>query len=419
MKFRPISRFVFLLRLLCLLFPCLAVIAGMSGCGINASYTQASAAKGSAGVHTPSSAIPPQYFGLHISNNAHWPSIPFGSRRLWDCGPTWATLEPQRGVFNWWILDQDLQDTEQSGSESILTLGMTPQWASSSPTISSYYGLGATAPPANIQDWRDYVTAVVTKYHGRIAAYEIWNEPMSTNFWIGTEVQLVQLTEEAYQIIHAIDPQAVVISPSANYQWMPGFLAAGGGNYVDVIGTHMSPTPAAPEQIVPIVEQMRSIMQQYGVQSKPLWNTEIEWTLPKNFDTDEEAAAWLARTYIVNWWLGIQREYFYAWDNRVYVTLWTVNANFQANAAGVAYGTVQRWLVGAVMQSCSSDADGTWTCALERNDKPFWIVWNVNGPHTIETASFGAATEEDISGKSENIAGQSTIGVDISPVMLQ
>ncbi len=41
-------------------------------------------------------------------------------------------------------------------------------------------------------------------------------------------------------------------------------------------------------------------MQQYGVQTKPLWNTEIEWTLPKNFGTDQEAAAWLARTYVVN-----------------------------------------------------------------------------------------------------------------------
>ncbi len=119
------------------------------------------------------------------------------------------------------------------------------------------------------------------------------------------------------------------------------------------------------------------------------------------------------------WWLGIQREYFYAWDNRGSVTLWKVNANFRANAAGVAYGTMQNWLVGAVMQNCTSDIDGTWTCALERDGKPFWIVWNVNGPHTIETASFGATTEEDLSSKSENIAGQSTIEVDISPVMLQ
>ena len=121
--------------------------------------------------------------GQPVSGGVPWPAVGFGTLRLWDDlqGTTWAELEPAKGVWNWALLDNFVEAAEEHGvSDILLTLGQTPGWASSSPdTASGLFVLsaGAPAPPADIQDWRDYVTAVAQRYKGRIRYYEIWNEP--------------------------------------------------------------------------------------------------------------------------------------------------------------------------------------------------------------------------------------------------
>ncbi len=413
------------LRFFLIAFALLLPTACLFGCSTMAGITTAIDAPGP-GAPVPvqpmaSGPISPLYFGLAIHNDVHWPSVSFGSHRLWDCGPTWAQIEPQRGNFVWWILDMEIEDmeTRNPAGDTILELGQTPTWASIYPTMQSPDGLGAAGPPADNLYWQEYVTAVVTRYKGRIHAYEIWNEPFTTVFWAGTESQLVELTREAYNIIHSIDPSALVLSPSNNLQWMSGFLAAGGGNYVDVIATHIGSYPHAPEAIAVSIQKMKGIMSEYGVQNKPLWNTEFEYVEPDYFATDQDAAAWLARVYIVDWWFGIERSYFYAWDD-LNMTLQTVDSNFKANSAGIAYGVVFNWLAGATMTNCRNDASGTWICSLERNDQPFWIVWNVNGATTVpRTIAPGATSEQDLTGATSGIGVNSTIAIGESPMLLQ
>ena len=133
--------------------------------------------------------------GQPVSGGAPWPAVGFGTLRLWygAQGTTWYELEPAKGVWNWGLLDNLVEAAEEHGvSDILLTLGQSPGWASSSPdTVGPYFGLigqpaGATAPPADIQDWRDYVTAVAQRYKGRIRYYEIWNEPNDAAYYAGT-----------------------------------------------------------------------------------------------------------------------------------------------------------------------------------------------------------------------------------------
>ena len=37
--------------------------------------------------------------------------------------------------------------------------------------------MGAYAPPDDVQDFADFVTAVAGRYRGRVRYYQIWNEP--------------------------------------------------------------------------------------------------------------------------------------------------------------------------------------------------------------------------------------------------
>jgi hypothetical protein len=328
--------------------------------------------------------IPASLFGMHIHRigaGTPWPAVPIAGWRLWDAHVTWPDLEPVRGQWRFGNLDKYLSAAEGHHAEVLLVLGLSPQWASARPDEHSVYGPGRAAEPNDLNDWRDYVTAVVTHCGTRVRAYEIWNEPNLKPFWSGSTDQLVILTREAAQIIRSINPQALIVSPSATAsygtKWLAEFLNKGGGQYVDVIGYHFYVNPEPPEAMVPIIQQIRQIMATNGADSKPLWDTEVGWSKPKPFLSEDLAAAYLARAYILNWAAGVQRLYWYAWDNHAWVTLQTVEDDNQTlKSAGQAYGLIQKWLVGARMDSCNQDADHTWNCEFDRNGSMQWIIWN-------------------------------------------
>ncbi len=138
------------------------------------------------GLTPPLAAVPRTFFGMHIhfaAWNTPWPKVPFATWRLWDSSVMWSEIQPQRGVYSWDLLDSLVNLAEKHGVEPALTLGMTPTWASARPSDGSDYGpQTSAAEPANMQDWVDYVTAVATRYKGRIHCYEMWNEPNGQYF---------------------------------------------------------------------------------------------------------------------------------------------------------------------------------------------------------------------------------------------
>jgi hypothetical protein len=254
---------------------------------------------------------------------------------------------------------------------------MPPAWASAHPPADN-------AEPANLDDWRTYVRTVVSRYKGRIEAYEIWNEPNLRDFWTGTLDQMLTLTKEASQIIHSVDPKALVVSPSATADygipWLSEFLNKGGGQYVDVIGYHFYLNPqATPEELPPFIQKVRLIISGNDLADKPLWNTESGWQKPTRIDSEEMAAGFLARAYILAWAAGVQRFYWYAWDNRAMGIVTYKEDEHTVTPAGYAYKDVQQWLVGARLDGCTESADQTWTCRLNRSGMKEWVVWNPLG----------------------------------------
>jgi len=91
----------------------------------------------------------------------------------------------------------------------------TPSWASSVRTSRADEERIAAGPPANLEDWRHFVDRIASRYKGRIEAYEVWNEPNWHHFYTGDIQTVVEMTRIAAESIHAIDPGALVVSPSA------------------------------------------------------------------------------------------------------------------------------------------------------------------------------------------------------------
>lgn len=360
--------------------------------------------------------VTPDFFGMHIhhaGSTTPWPSVPFAQWRLWDAYVAWPSLEPKQGEWHFAALDKYVELANQHGVGLLLPLGLSPGWASSRPQEKSTYQLGNAAEPEHLEDWRNYVSTVATRYKGQIHDYEIWNEPNLKEFWTGDMDHMIDLTREASQIIHGIDPQAIVVSPSATgpdgVPWLREFLAKGGGQYVDVIGYHFYVTPQPPEAMVPLIGQVKGVMQANGAGEKPLWDTETGWAGPKPFPSPDLAAAYLARAYLLAWSSGVRRLYWYAWDNHGWVSLETTEPdNTTLTPAGQAYGIIYKWLVGARLDGCSEDATQTWSCQLERDNTPEWIVWNPNGEQSLDLAKVpGAKTVTPLLGATRLLSGPS------------
>ncbi len=335
----------------------------------------------------PAVPVPANLFGMHIhyiGTTAPWPTTPWPpvgipAWRLWDARVTWPDLEPNKGEWHFAILDKCMAMAEQHHVDVLMTLGLTPRWASARPQEPSGYQPGFAAEPSNLEDWRTFVRTVATRYKGRIHAYEIWNEPNIRRFWTGDTDQLIALTREAHDIIKGIDPTAIIVSPAAagiqtGVRWTAEFLQKGGGQYVDVVGYHFY-GPKAPEDMVPLVQQVRRAMADNGAGNLPVWNTEGGWG--DHFQSPEAAAAFVVRFYVLLWAAGVQRAYWYSWDHTGSGTIKLIDTESQTlTPAGRAYTTIQNWLVGARMDWCEADTSSTWRCQLRRKNKLEWIVWN-------------------------------------------
>lgn len=339
-----------------------------------------------ADLQTPTAVIPDSYFGLHIhhlnypSPTTPWPSMAVPQWRLWDAAVRWPDLEPSKGQWQFERLDLYVALAQRHGTGILLPLAMTPPWAAAGSLIS--------AEPKNLEDWRTFVRTVVSRYKGRIQAYEIWNEPNLQDFWTGSTDQMLALTKEASEIIHSVDPRAIVVSPGpttyVGIRWLLEFLKKGGGQFVDVIGFHFYVTPGLPEEMVPVIQRVRQAISESGSGNKPIWNTEMGWLAPARFDSEEVAAGFLARAFILGWAAGVQRFYWYAWDNRSLAIVTYKEEEHRVTPAGTAYQVMQQWLIGAKMDGCTENADHVWTCQLSRSRRRQWIVWSAQGTRKFD-----------------------------------
>lgn len=382
-------------------------------------------------VQIPTGAIPATYFGMHIHRAATttpWPAVPFGAWRLWDAGVTWPDLEPRNSNWNFKLLDQYVALAQKHNTDLLLPLGFTPTWASVRPDEPSpYFRLGNVAGPKYIEDWRTYVSTVAKRYKGRIRNYEIWNEPNLKQYWTGTTKELVNLAHEASRILRDIDPSVTIVGPSATDRetgpaWLDEYLSAGGGIYLDAIAHHLYVFPSPPEALVPFTRHVRQVMAKHGMSNKPLWNSELGWALPKVFSSDIEAAGYLARAYVLNWVGGVQRCYWYAWDNQEWATLWlTEEDSTTLKPAAIAYREIENWLTGARIISFLVDSANTSICQLTRGDTyTARIVWNPDGERTYMAPQEWRLTSlRDLTGGRRDLPDGTPIQIGPVPILLE
>jgi hypothetical protein len=383
--------------------------------------------------------VPAQYFGMHLVKNQPWPTVSFGSLRLWDTDTRWQQMNPASGVYDFSTLDAYLALAHtHAGLDVVLVLGGTPNWISSDPAnaVCDYAGTatGSCGPPSDLnsdgtgtdQAWRSFVYQLATHVTGlssdiysRVAAYELWNEfTRNTESWTGTHAQMVRMAQDAYCILKGsgtimatsercvaqefhvmavgLAPLALVVSPSAQSSGADVDVL---GDYfstidataaTDVIATHnytyTNGCCASPETLRAQWSALRAALPAIASEL-PVWSTEGSWgdTALREPDLDMQSA-YVVRAYLLGWSLGYRRMYWYAWGNS-WGRLWSqsgVNGCRDGGSgtgctspATQAYAAVYSWMVGNIMTRPCTAAGSIYSCQLTRPDGTTMLaVWD-------------------------------------------
>lgn len=376
-------------------------------------------------------AIPSTYFGMHIVEPQDWPTVTTGTLGK-VTGVLWADLEQSKGVFDWSRLDQFVGLASTHGITLMYSSVGVPPWAAADQSTchsQPYFATYCTGMVSNLQDWDDFVTALVTRYKGKIQIYELWNEPEHT--FSGTMDQLVTLTQNEHDIIRSIDPAATILSPSMvseGYAYLDSYFASGGTMDIDAVAFHAYPNPS--NDIAETITQsmsvtIKTVMSKYGLSAKPLWNTEGSWGQQNaGAITDPDLrAAFIAREYVLNWSIGISRLYWYAWDNSNVGTLWGPTGVSPEPA--IAYQQVLSWMDGATMpQGCSTNGavsayHAIYTCVLTRDGGyQATAVWNTDGASTF-TAPGQYIHYRDLQGNVYEVPANHEVSIGLKPILLE
>ena len=223
----------------------------------------------------------------------------------------WLGLEPVQGAWNFTAADAVVAKAEARGIEILGILGSSPPWANG--------GNEWNWPPTDIAAWRDYVHTVASRYAGRVAAWEIWNEQNIHAFWQPEPdaEAYFDLLVAASEEIRAADPDATVVMGGVaglGLQYLVDCLELGAAQHIDAIAYHPYAetigVEGQPEEdlLRPkeplcryLLDVVHSILGQHGGADVEIWLTEVGWTTcaetPPGVDADTQAA-YLLRTFI-------------------------------------------------------------------------------------------------------------------------
>jgi hypothetical protein len=354
------------------------------------------------------------YFGTHFHRlvlkknqinkykQTNWPQSQFGAIRLWDSGTSWADIARYRGQWDFKRMDFYVDQAINNNAIVLYTLGLTPEWASARPLEKCPYGFGCGAEPANMADWEEYVRTVAQRYKGKIAIYELWNEPKFSEiprdlghkgFYTGSLAKMIEMAKIARKVLDEEDPIAKLSTPGFvnGTDRLEMFLAAGGKQHIQTISYHFytEDSKYMANQLVDI----RGVMQRQGVANLPLLNTEagVE-VLARNSPpsgiavySQTEAAGKTAQYLILGAAGGIQQYFHYAWDNE---RMGMVTPQGEKLPPYGAYVKTRSWLLNSTMLGCESIAPNGVKCMAENAGKRFLYVWAVkSGSYTIPLPS--------------------------------
>ncbi|MCC6626325.1 MAG: endo-1,4-beta-xylanase [Chloroflexi bacterium] len=237
----------------------------------------------------------------------------------------WDVIQHRPGRWDWGFSDE-LVDTATARGLSILGLLVySVGWAN--PGAGAGSNQPVWAMPANLDAYREYVSTVVSRYRGRVRAWEVWNEPNHAYFWQPEPKPeaYAALLRVASDAIRAADPGARVVLggvSGSDIAFLERVVAAAGWDAFDVVAAHPYVAPKSPERGALAdgeIAKLRAFVDRHGG-NKPIWLTEFGWptSTPGHWGVgDGDAQAnYLVRGFVqATTSPGVERAFWYNWRN--------------------------------------------------------------------------------------------------------
>lgn len=269
-------------------------------------------------------AAPTVYMNGHIPSAADSQSMAALGAKGVRMDFNWFDFQPEANRWEWGYLDSAVDAARANGLGIFATVAYPPRWASSVPTCTPGASDNATKcenkVPASAQQWAAAVTAVVTRYRGRVECWGIWNEPNLRTFFDGNIDQFVNTVFiPAANAIRAADPNAKICGPelahlqtSSNWNGNQGQCAFGQcirngwerdlgqlldrvGQHIDIIthhvyrgdgaGTMQALLDGETQLGVLTHDSVKNVIATKGYAAKEFWLTEVGWEHPPQGNT--------------------------------------------------------------------------------------------------------------------------------------
>ncbi len=238
---------------------------------------------------------------VSIGVNANWEqNLALSAHLGWTrMDLPWDRINPSNGVWDFSVTDSEVNYAISQGQQILGILHDPPQWVGG--------GTNANIPPLTTTQWSEFVRQVALRYRGKIAAYEIWNEPddpTTSKYGIGWGRNIeesplyVDFVHAAAVQIRAQAPGTLVVAPvftsgntasgvdnrkrrilqqiqAAVYPDGPGY------GFIDVISVHNNANDTEPSKTMGwrLNYQNLAYVWNYcpSIKTAPVWVTEYGW----------------------------------------------------------------------------------------------------------------------------------------------
>lgn len=137
-------------------------------------------------------------------------------------GEEWASLEKEPGQWSFDGLDRRVALAERFGLQIQMLIAYGNAFAAPRAAHEAYRKAKASGDPqawlklfrAAPEDefWRRLVFKLASRYRGRVAWYELWNEPDFSSFFLGSTDDYIRMLRSGYAEVKRADPKAKVMT---------------------------------------------------------------------------------------------------------------------------------------------------------------------------------------------------------------
>jgi hypothetical protein len=204
---------------------------------------------------------------------------------------SWAMLQPKNGSsydMAWGVpfVDRIIKMAHERDLKVLGMLWLTPDWAR--PTN------GPRSSPADPGDYARALAWAAKRWEGQVRSWEVWNEPNSSDFWVGASPQqYTRLLCAGYRAVQKSGSNAGIVFGGTvhnDVDWIARAYDAGAKGCFDRMATHpyVGPANASPTSggdndpwDFNRIGAVRRLMLSHGDRS-PIWLTEFGWSSHAN-----------------------------------------------------------------------------------------------------------------------------------------